>query len=66
MSIYKKLREATKKLAVKKVTNNPEDKKNLKRMGKAYGASESPDNTPTEAQLDDMAARYESERERET
>lgn len=62
MSIYKKLREATKKIAGKKVTDNPEDKRNLKLMGQAHGASETPNTTPTQAQLDDMAARYESER----
>ena len=57
MSIYKKLREAVNE--VRKATDNPKDRRDLKRMAKLHGQQETPPNEPTEAQLAAMEAEYE-------
>jgi len=63
MSIYKKLREAVNE--VRKATDNPRDREDLKRMKELHGQQETPKpKTPTDEESDDYYKRLQAEKKK--
>jgi Sec-independent protein translocase protein TatA len=63
MSIYKKLREAVNE--VRKATDNPKDRRDLKRMAQLHGQQETPKpKTPTDEESDEYYKRLQAEKKK--